>query len=308
MKRGSIFEAAGTARQWVFLLLGANVLMQLSVLYIWNTAGQVVTLQGTSQSDSGLSAICMAGLNLWLCLAVLRSFPSGAPLRPAWLLMAAAAAAETISGMAAQILGSDWLLNPLTWTAHPHSGVIEQIRLSALIAGGPLRLALLAAAMGPLLRTFRKLGFRARPGAIDWTLPGLFCLFTIGRVIEAAFARSHAIGFEDGVSLAGLPVLCWLFFEAMLLRKSIGRMGNGLIGKAWTVLVYAIVLNGAGEVALWVIPHYSPSPAVFAALVRLPMGAMFALVPACVLAAQHRATKGTERAGDLATGAPALAP
>ena len=66
-----------------------------------------------------------------------------------------------------------------------------------------------------------------------------------------------------------------------------------------------ILLTGVGEVTLWVIPHYSQTLplAMFGVLVKLPLAAAFALVPACQVAAQRRATKPANgRPEDLAGG------
>jgi hypothetical protein len=310
MTRESSVNRAASPR-WIFLFLAGNLLVHLFVWYVWNAAGQVVSLQGTSDSTNALSITCMAGFDFWLCLAVLRSFPKGSPMRSTWLLMSAAAAAATLAGLAGQFFGSDWLLNPLTWTGRPSSTLMELIRLSAFIAGGPLRLAILAVAILPLLRTLRRFGFHGRPTSVEWTVPAIFCLFTICRFVEtdAGLLTGQSLRFEDGVSLAGLPILCVLSFEAMILRKSIGRMGSGLIPKMWRALVYAILVSGAGEIVLWAIPHFwQAPPSVLATLVRLPIAAAFALVPACALSAQRRAGNSAgHQPEDVATGVPALA-
>jgi hypothetical protein len=283
--------------RWIVMFLGASLVIHLFVLYIWNAAGQVFSIQGPSDSTSALSVIGIGAAGLWLCMVVLRRFPAGTPLRSAWFLMTAAAAAQTVPGVLAQLLGANWL---------------EPIRMVSLIASGPVRLALLAAAVLAVLRTLRKLGFRVRPSVTDWAVVGAACLFTLCRLGEAGAASisGRRIGLEEGISLAGLPILCVLFLEAMLLRQSVSRMGNGLIPRCWRALVWGILLTGAGELALWVIPHYSQSlpPAMFGTLFRLPIAAAFTLVPAYQVAAQHRAIDPGEcQAEHVSAGVPALA-
>jgi len=311
MTRESGFDRIQFAPRWVFLFLGGNLLVHLFLLYVWNAAGQVVSIQGTTDSTNAFSVTIMAGLALWLHFVVIRSFPSGSPLRSTWCWLTVAAAAATAAGLFGQFLGSDWLLNPLTWTARPRTGLIGQIRLTALIAGGPLRLIVLAAAMRPLLRTLRRFHFQARPNAIEWIVPGIFCLFTAGRLVEtgSGWLGSHPVRTEDCVALAGLPVLCLLFFQGVLLRKSLSRMGTGLIARGWIALECAILASGAGEIILWVIPHFWPAPpAAISTLIHLPITAAFALVPALTLAAQHRAMQSAaQHPENLPTGIPALA-
>lgn len=311
MTRKTSFDRLELAPRWIFVFLGAYLAIHLFALYLWNAAGQEFPLQGTSDNTSALSVTGMAGLDLWLCVAVLRSFPAGAPLGSAWLLITLAAAARAVSGVLAQVLGTDWLLNPLVWAGHAKSGLIEQIRQAALIGGGPIRLALLAGAMLAVLRVLRKLGFRVRSSATDWAMFGIVCLFTLCRFGEAGAASlaGREIGRENWISLAGLPILCVLFLEAMLLRRSVARMGNGLITRGWLALVCGILLTGAGEVALWVIPHYSQTLplGMFGTLIHLPVAAAFALAPAYQVAAQRRAMRPASSAPeDAAAGIPAL--
>ncbi len=312
MTRRTDWNGIESAPLWIVMFLGAYLIVQLLVLHAWNAAGQVFSFQGTSGSASSLPVAAMAGVGLWLCLVVLRSFPPGAPLRSAWMLMTLAAAAAAGSGVLMQLLGTDWPLNPLAWTGHATPGLMERMQRFALIAGGPCRLALLAAAMLGVLRILRKFGFWVRPCAADRAVFGIFCLFTLCRfcLAGAASLAGSRIGFEEWVSLARLPILCVLFLEAMLLRQAVGRMGNGPIARGWLALVWGILLTGAGEAALWVIPQYPRSlpMAAFAALIQLPMAAAFALVPACQIAAQRQAIKPAgSRPEDLATGVPALA-
>jgi hypothetical protein len=310
--RKSYLDGLESAPRWIVLFLAAYLIVDLFALYLWNAAGQGFPADGISDGAYALSVTGMAGVDLWLCLIVLRSFPSGAPLRSSWLLITLGAAARAVSGIAAQFLGSNWLLNPLVWTGHARTGLMEQIRNFAMIAGGPVRLVLLAAAMLTVLRVLRKFGFWVRPSTTDWAMSGIVCLFTVCRFGEAGAASlaGRQVSLENWISLAGLPILCVLFLEAMLLRQSIVRMGNGLLTRGWIALVCGVVLTGAGETALWVIPHYSfTQPLVmFGALIRLPIAAAFALLPAFQVAAQCRAMKpGSSAAERLVAGVPVLA-
>jgi hypothetical protein len=294
------------------MFLGAYVAISLFVLYLWNAAGQVFSIQGTSDSTSALSVTGMAAVELWLCLVVLRSFPAGSPLRSTWMLLTLAAAARAGSGVLTEFLGTIWLLNPLWWGEQPKSGLIGQLRQAALLAGGPIRLVLLVAALLAVLRILRKYGFRVLPTFGDWAVSGIVCMFTLARFGEACAASlaGRQISQADWISLAGLPILCVLSMEAMLLRRSVARMGNGLISKGWVVLGYGILLTVAGEVVLWVLPHYSQTLplAMVCALMPLTIGSAFALVPAYQLAAQRRAMRPAgSQPEDLSAGIPELA-
>jgi hypothetical protein len=293
------------------MFLGLNLLVQLFVLRLWNAAGQAFSMQGSITGTSALPVAGMAAVTLWLCLVVLRSFPAGAPLRSAWLLMTLAAGANAVAGVLGQLLGTNWLLNPLVWMGHATPALTEPAHRFALITGGPLRLALLAVALLAVLRMLRKFGFWAQPSAADHAIFAIFCSFTLCRfcVAGAASVAGTPIGFEEWASLAGLPVLCVLFLEAMLLRQAVGRMGHGPVARVWMVLVWGILLTGAGEAVQWAAPYCSRSLMLpeLLALIQLPMAAAFALVPACQVAAQRRAFKTTDEREELATAIPAVA-
>jgi hypothetical protein len=249
---------------------------------------------------------------LWLCVVVLRSFPAGAPLRPVWILLALAAAVQIAPGALGALLGTVSLLNGVAWTGYASPDWMERMQRFASLAGGPLRLALLAAAMLALLRVLRKFGYLAKPCAADRAVFGIFCLFTLCRFCEAGAASlaGRPIGSGEWISLAGLPILCVLYLEAMLLRRAVARMGNGLIARGWMALVYAVLLTGAGEAVVWAIPHYPQSLplAMFGALIEISAAAAYALVPAYLVAAQrHAMNPAASRPEDLATGVPALA-
>lgn len=313
MRRKPTFGGMESAPRWIVAFLGAYAILDLAVLYLWNAAGQAFPIQGASEGAPALSVTGMAGVNLWLCLVVLRSFPRGAPLRSAWMLITLAAAAGAASGVLAQLLGTNWLLNPLVWAGHPKPGLLEQIRNAALLAGGPLRLALLSAAMLAGLRVLRKFGFWARPSAADWAICGTVCLFVLCRFGEAGAASlaGRPIGLQDWIALAGLPILCVLTLEATLLRQSVARMGNGPISQCWAAFTAGIFLTGFGELALWVIPHYSHGwpLGIVESLIEFPAAAVFALAPACQVAAQRRAIQPADsrEPEDLVAGIPALA-
>lgn len=306
------FDWQDSAPHWIFMFVGAYLAVHLLVLYLWTAAGQAFPIQGTSDCTSALSATAMAGVELWLCVLVLRSFPAGTPLRPVWMMITTAAAARAAGGVLAQLLGTDWLLNPLTWTGRANSGLIEPIRYYALAAAGPLRLAVLAAAMLVVLRILRRFGFWVRPSGADWAICGVVCLFTLCRFTEAGMSSlaGRLVNPENWISLAGLPVLCVLSLEAMLLRQSVIHMGSGLVSRCWAAFAFGVFLTTGGELALWVVPHYSQAwpLAVIDSLRGFPTAAVFALAPAYMLAAQRHAGKPPANpAGEIPLGVPLLA-
>lgn len=262
--------------RWIVLCVGAYLAVDLFVLYICRTDAQVFSIQGNSDSSAALSVTAMAAVGFYLSMLVLRSFRAGEPLRRPWMAIMLAAGAQAVSGALAQVLGADWVLK---------------------IAAGPLRMALLAAALLVVLRHLRKFEFWVRPSATDWAVCGIACLFTLCRFVEAG-RTSATGGAVDWTSLAALPLLCILVLEAMLVRQSVMRMGRGPIAKCWAAFMCGIFLTGLAELALWIVPHFSPAwpPSAIGSLVQFPTAAVFALAPAYQLMAQRLATAPADAA------------
>ncbi|MEI9975363.1 MAG: hypothetical protein WDO73_26840 [Ignavibacteriota bacterium] len=290
----------GTPR-WIAVCVGAYLVVDLFALHLCSANAQVFSIQGNSDSSAALSVIAMAAVNLYLSVRVLRRFRPGEPLRLAWMLMAFAAAAQVVSGILAQVLGADWLLNPQLSSAHAQGGIVAQVRFGMHIAGTELRLGVLAAALIPVLRVLRRFGFWARPSATDWAVFGIACLFALCRLVEHGGQANL---------LPGLAILCILVLEAMLLRQSIVRMGTGPIAMCWAAFVCGVFLTGLAELAVWVIPHFSDAwpPVTIVSLTQFPIAAVFALAPAYQLMAQRRASHPTPSPReDAVTGIPAMA-
>jgi hypothetical protein len=283
--------------RWIVLCVGAYLAVDLFVLHVCSADARAFSIQGNPDSSSALSVAAMAAVSWYLSILVLRGFRAGEPLRRVWMPIAWAAGAQAVSGALAQVLGADWMLNPLLPPGHAQSGPIGQVRMVAQIAAGPFRMALLAAALLVVLRFLRKFGFWVRPSAADRAVCGIVCLFTLCRFAEAG-RTSVAGGLVDWTSLAALPFLCVLVLEAMLVRQSLLRMGSGPISKCWAAFMCGVFLTALAELALWMVPHFSPAwpPAVIGSLARFPTAAVFALAPAYQLMAQRL---GTAPAGGL---------
>jgi len=220
MMRKSSLDGIESAPRWIVMFLGAYLVVHLFALYFWNMAGSAFSIEGTSGGTSGLSVTAMAAVGLWLCLLVLRSFPPGAPLRPAWMLITLAAAIEAISGALAQLLGSNWLLNPLMWGGQERAGLIEQIRHGAAIAGGPVQLALLAAGIGLLLlKNWARLGSIAYAiYKMIFVVANLIVLYTaLGAMLQKALQNAPAVVVGIAAVSSAVGVVISLAYPGLLI-------------------------------------------------------------------------------------------
>jgi TRAP-type mannitol/chloroaromatic compound transport system permease small subunit len=90
------------------------------------------------------------------------------------------------------------------------------------------------------------------------------------------------------------PLLSLLLIEAILVRRSVIRMGQGLVAKCWGMFVLAIVVTSAGDAAIWASSHNLLSESITALswYIWFVAAAAFASAPAYQLAAISL-TRGT---------------
>ena len=91
------------------------------------------------------------------------------------------------------------------------------------------------------------------------------------------------------------PLLSLLLIEAILVRRSVIRMGQGLVAKCWGMFVLAIVVTSAGDAAIWASSHNLLSESITALswYIWFVAAAAFASAPAYQLAAISLTREGS---------------
>ena len=297
MTRTEEWSGLESAPRWILTVTGTYLLLGLFALYVWCAAAPAFSAQTPSSGAEGLSVTGMAAVQAWLCVLAVRSFRPGAALRRVWWAVLLSALCRVVGGLAGQVLGTAWLLNPVTSPER-----IEQIHRAAAVVGGPVSMALLAAGLATALGVLRRFGFRARPRATGWALAGILVVFALYRAGEAGAAVLGGKQFtvEGAISLCRGPILCVLFVEALLLWHSAARMGRGPVAKCWRAFAIGIFVIGFGEAALWAMGRFFPGWLVASLewYVWFPAVAVFALAPAHLVAAVRRATGRVRRPAD----------
>ncbi len=295
MTRTADWSGPESAPRWIMMVTGAYLLLGLFALYAYSSAAPALAMQAPSGGAEGLSVTGMAAAQSWLCLLLFRGFRAGAPLRRAWFLIMLAGVAHVAGGLLDQVSQTTWLLSPLA-----PSAIVERLHRAALILGGPVQLALLAAGLLAVLLLLGRCGFRVRPKLAGWAVAGILVLFGLYRCAEAAAAG-------NAISVFRNLLLCVLSVEGLLIWLSAARMGRGLVAKCWRAFAMGIFITGFGEAALWAIGRYFPAwpAAVLEWYVWFPAAAAFALAPAYCVAAVRRATghMAPSSSGNLGLGA-----
>lgn len=223
------------------------------------------------------------------CLAVIcRSwFDSDEPMRLAWGMIACAALARLAGVLLRAVYDGH-----LPWgywhpAGQPPGVLFVSLSQLGLVVGGPLSMAFLAVGLGRVLGIQRKFHLVGSLTRGDKALLVLVLVFSISQLsINLPLLGNHP---SLGTVLLWLsdPLLFLLLIEAILVRRSVIRMGQGLVAKCWGMFVLAIVITSAGDAAIWADSHnlLSESMTALSWYIWFIAAAAFASAPAYQLAA-----------------------
>jgi len=122
--------------------------------------------------------------------------------------------------------------------------------------GGPLAMILLAVALNRVLSVQRRFGVLRGLTRTDWLLMGLIAVLMFGEaaMIVRYLGPSYS---SPSVTKAILwlsdPLLALLLVQAVLIRRSLIRVGMGLVSQCWAMYVIAIVTTLAGDASIWAV-------------------------------------------------------
>jgi hypothetical protein len=231
------------------------------------------------------------------CLALIcRSwFDPDEPMRLAWGMIACAALARLVGVVLravsdGQLPWGQWLQFGLL-----PRGLFTNFSQMALVVGGPLSMAFLAIGLGRVLRIQRKFHLLGSLTRADKALLVLVVAFSVSQLaINLPLLGNHP---SLGTMLLWLsdPLLSLLLVEAILVRRSMIRMGQGLVAKCWGMFVLAIVVTSAGDAAIWADSHnlLSQSMTALSWYIWFVAAAAFASAPAYQLAAISLTREGS---------------
>jgi hypothetical protein len=155
----------------------------------------------------------------------------------------------------------------------------------------------LAAGLLLVWRAYGRAGVRARLEYYHWAavaVSGAFAAYELYLVALAVGTGKHMTLF-GALDLMNDPLLCVLLLEAILIRRSVFRMGRGLIARCWGSFVMGILLTSLGNLGIFA-TNYGYLPWPYAGLswyVWFPACAAFALGPVYQAEAVRRAVNAT---------------
>jgi hypothetical protein len=231
--------------------------------------------------------LLMTAAEFSLALICRSWFDDDEPMRLAWSMIALAGLARLAGTCIRE--GADGHLPWGThqWLALFHSGLFANLGQLGAVVGSPLSMTFLAFGLGRVLSVQRR--FRL-PGSLtrgDKALLMLILAFSISQLaINLPLLRGQN---SVGTILLWMsdPLLALLLVQAVLVRRSVIRIGQGLLAKCWGMFVLAIVTTSLGDAAIWANNHnYLPeSLTALSWYIWFIPAAAFASAPAYQLAA-----------------------
>jgi hypothetical protein len=298
-----------SAWAWPARLAGFRFRRAYSSLILWVTAAYVVAgvlslcawlasrdfrfVENYFRVPGALLMVWLGTSELVFCRQVLREFPPRQPLHAAWFLIAFSAACGLCGALCVQILSTESAVNPLTYFAWWSRQAAQTLRDFGQTFGGTFRFVTLAAGLLRVLRVYRQSGFLSGLSIPDWSILSLVALY-IGRetwdVIVALRGGTH-FGITTILGWPVDPLLWILLAEAMIISRTVRRMGLGSIGRTFNAFSIGIFLVALGDISIWATNWgYLPWPwTAIGWYWWMPAAAAFALAPAYQLEAISQA-------------------
>jgi hypothetical protein len=185
-------------------------------------------------------AVCFA--EVLLCFQTWRSFESTDALRPAWFWLFLASLAH-LAGRTITLPGSATV------------PAIQTMSMNEIgrIVGGPLQMSLLLAGLSNVVMNCYRLRLLRRLAVVDYVLLAIIgglMLRTIAG-ISAFTSGGKPVTFTIAALWTSDPLLFALLAVAILIRRSVARLGRGLLANCWRSFITAIVLTSLGSASSW---------------------------------------------------------
>jgi hypothetical protein len=273
--------------RWIWILLALHLALGMIAYAHFLVTGQYVLLGWYFWALGSLFFLAMTATECCLAIICRSWFDSDEPMRLAWGMIACAALAR-LAGVLLRAV-SDGHLPWGYWhqLSQPFDGLFVSLSQLGMVVGGPLSMAFLAVGLGRVLVIQRKFHLVGSFTRLDKALLFLVLAFSLSQLsinLPLLWNRPSL-----GTMLLWLsdPLLSLLLIEAILVRRSVIRMGQGLVARCWGMYVLAIVITSAGDAAIWASSHglLSESMTALSWYIWFLAAAAFASAPAYQLAA-----------------------
>jgi hypothetical protein len=281
----------------IFLVTSIYLVLGLIAFIAWGATNNVAWVESFFRMPGALLLAWLAGMEFWLSNRVRKQLLPDEPLHAVWAWITLSALCHFVAALFAQIFSANSAVNPFVYVPGWTEAAGGTFRQVGLVIGGTLRYGLLAAGLFRALGVYRRAGFLGTLTIVDWLMLtgiGAYIFAECGSLGIALRAGKQPTVFE----VVGWPVdpLLWLLVaEALLLHRSVQRMGPGRISKCWRAFSLGAFLVLLGDLGLYVTNYgylaWPWSGVIW--YIWLPAACTFALAPAYQLEAMWYA--GTAR-------------
>jgi hypothetical protein len=228
-----------------FLILSlalANTATGLAGWIYWRFTGDASAISTFFRYPNTWFTLLVCAIEAGLCWMVWRQFESGDSLRSGWFWLTLAAIAH-LAGRTLSPPGSEEI-----WLA-----VGGTLRDVGQVLGGPVQMTLLLVGLAKVVRNCRRLGILGKLTGVDYTMLAVTGGFTVRTVygISQYVAAGKPVTWAIALAWTSDPLLLSLLAAAVLIRRSMAKLGCGLIANCWRSYVAAIVLTSLGAASSW---------------------------------------------------------
>jgi len=273
--------------RWIWIVLAFHLTLGMIAYAHFLATGQYALL-GWYFSALGTPFFLLMTSTECVVAIICRSwFDSDEPMRLAWGMIASAALARFVGVLLRAVF--DGHLPWGNWRQFnlPPGSLFVNMSQLGLVIGGPLSMAFLAVGLGRVLRIQRRFGLVGSLTRGDKALLFLVIAFSISQLAINLPLLANRPSLGTILLWMSDPLLSILLIEAILVRRSVIRMGQGLVAKCWGMFVLAIVITSVGDAAIWADNHGFLSEPITALswYIWFVAAAAFANAPAFQLAA-----------------------
>ncbi|HEY4364247.1 MAG TPA: hypothetical protein VGN17_24985 [Bryobacteraceae bacterium] len=223
------------------LMLGNTAVGILGWIY-WRLTGDNGAILAFFRYPNSLLTLLICLIEAGLCWEVWRQFEPGDSFRAGWFWLSLAAVAH-LAGRTLSSPGSEEV-----WVS---LGV--NLRDAGSVLGGPVQMALLLVGLAQVAWQCRRLGILRKLVSADYLLLAVVSGFGVRTVygISQYLAAGKPVTWTTLVSWSSDPLLLMLLAVAVLIWRSMAKLGCGLLANCWRSYVIAIALTSLGAASSW---------------------------------------------------------
>lgn len=237
--------------QALWLILALHLALGAVAYARFLSSGHYAPLNLYFSVEGSLFFLLMTAAECSLAFVCRSWFDADEPMRLAWGMIAYAALARFAGTLLRVLSDGNLPWSSLHWLNPRPLGPFDGLNEIGTIVGGPLAMAFLAVGLGRVLRVQRRFHLTGGLTRGDQALLVLIVAFTISQiaVIVPLVGQHPRLG--TVLLWPSDPLLSLLLVQAVLVRRSVQRMGQGLVAQCWGMYVVGIVVTSAGDAAIW---------------------------------------------------------